>query len=171
MSNILILAFVFAGLIVLLALIAALQAKLSPRKGASTQKSYPYIAQANLFTANERSFMAVLEKVVNERYKVLGKVRLADVLKVKPGLSRSENQAAFNSIRSKHLDYVLCKPGTMEIAFCIELDDRSHQSRKGRDDFVNNAMQASGIPLVRVKATGSYRADDVRKSLDSYIYG
>jgi len=40
---------------------------------------------------------------------------------------------------------------------------------EGHDDLVNYPIQASGITFVRAKATRSYRADDVRKSIDFYM--
>ncbi|MGH7242876.1 MAG: DUF2726 domain-containing protein, partial [Phycisphaerales bacterium] len=39
-----------------------------------------------------------------------------------------------------------------------ELDDKSHtrEDRQQRDDFVNRALQAAGIPLLRIPAASTY---------------
>lgn len=40
----------------------------------------------------------------------------------------------------------------------IELDDRSHEAedRQIRDDFLNKALEAAGIPILRVKNRSIY---------------
>ena len=48
---------------------------------------YPYQKESTLFTAAERSFLGVLEQALQGQSRVFGKVRLIDVIKVKPGLN------------------------------------------------------------------------------------
>lgn len=50
---------------------------------------FPYQKEPALFTAAERSFLGVLEQAVEGRFRVFGKVRVADVITVKTGLTRS----------------------------------------------------------------------------------
>ena len=86
------------------------------------------------------------------------KVRLADVLTVRPGLPRSQFQRAFNRIAAKHADFVICRATDYSIAAVIELDDQSHrrQSRIIRDEFVDQALTTAGIPILHVKAQAHY---------------
>lgn len=102
-----------------------------------------------LFTPAERSFLRVLEAALGDPFRVMGKVRLADVIKVKTGLSRSAWQQAFNRIQSKHLDFVGCDPNDMSVHFVVELDDSSHQQtrRQVRDEFLDKALTAAGVPI------------------------
>ena len=111
---------------------------------------YPYQKADSLFSPAERSFLGVLETAVGDKYRVLGKVRLADIISTTRGLSRSDWQKAFNRIDSKHVDFALCKKDDMSLACAIELDDRSHRKsdRKSRDDFLESALNAASVPFI-----------------------
>jgi hypothetical protein len=129
--------------------------------------SYPYQKQNKLFTPAERSFLGVLEQAVSDQYRVFGKVRLADVIEVKSGVSRSVRQSAFNRIQSKHLDYIVCDPRDLSIQFAVELDDSSHSQtkRKNRDAFVDQALRVAKVPLFRFPAKQAYSVREVRSVL------
>jgi hypothetical protein len=128
---------------------------------------YPYHKAHSLFTPAERSFLGVLEKAVGEKGKVLGKVRLADVVSPITGLSRSDRQKAFNRIGSKHVDFVLCKKDDLSPICAIELDDNSHKKseRKSRDDFLEKALSAAAIPFIRFAVRASYNLQEVRSQI------
>jgi very-short-patch-repair endonuclease len=128
----------------------------------------PYQKQPTLFTPAERSFLGVLEQVVGDQVRIMGKVRLADIIRVRPGLDPSSRQKAFNRIQSKHLDFVACDPHDLSIQFAIELDDKSHakKGRQDRDAFLNAAMQAAGVPLIRIPARKAYTLQEVAQAVD-----
>ena len=138
------------------------------KKGKKKQ-SFPYQSCGELFTQAERSFLAVLEQAVDDSMKIYGKVRLADVIKTKSGLSASERGAAFNRIKSKHLDFVICDANDLSIKYAVELDDKSHgeKKRKERDKFLNQAMAVAEIPLIRFPAKNSYSLDKIKESLSN----
>lgn len=129
--------------------------------------SFPYRKQDRLFTPAERSFLGVLNQAVGDQYHIFGKVRLADVIKVKKGLSRPAQQSAFNKIQSKHLDYVVCDPGDLSIQFVVELDDSSHgqSKRKSRDAFLDQALKAADVNLYRFPAKRAYSVHEVKDHL------
>ena len=112
----------------------------------------------------ERSFLGVLEQAVQGQYRILCKVRMADIIKPRSGMSAGERQAAFNRIQSKHVDFVLCTKDTVEIQAAIELDDKTHQneSRHERDEFADAAMKQSGIPIFHFSVKRAYTVADVR---------
>ena len=64
----------------------------------------------------------------------------------------------YNRIAQRHLDFLLCKPNSMEPILGIELDDASHNSskRKKREEFVNEAFEAAKLPLLRITAQRDY---------------
>ncbi len=130
--------------------------------------SYPYVAAENLFTKNERAFLGVLEQAA-DTYRVFGKVRVADVIEVRRGLPKSEWQRAFNRVSQKHLDFVLCDPHDLSVYCAVELDDKTHgrADRKSRDTFLENALAAAGVPLVRVASRRSYDVAELRALLDT----
>ena len=91
----------------------------------------------------------------------------ADVIRVKRGLSRAAWQTAFNQIQSKHVDFVVCDPTDLSVQFVIELDDKSHgkAARKNRDDFVNRALEAAGVPIFRFPAKSGYSVKEIQSQI------
>lgn len=162
---ILILVVIIFILIVLVALVAA--KKKSGGVGAAEKAGLPYVREATLLSPAERSFFGVLEGVVGEKYRILAKVRLADVLKVKSGQTPSERTSAQNKIDRKHVDFLLCRPCDFGIAGAIELDDASHNrpDRVERDEFLAEAFRVAGIPLVRFAAKRAYTIQEVQNAL------
>ena len=61
-----------------------------------------YVINQPLYSPAERSFFGVLNRAVEGEAVVLGKVRVADVLRPTRGMNRSNWQKAFNRISSKH---------------------------------------------------------------------
>jgi hypothetical protein len=97
----------------------------------------------------------------------MGKVRLADVIKVRSGMNETGWQSAFNRIQSKHLDFVVCNAKDLAVQYAVELDDQSHDraKRQGRDEFVDKALQAAGVPIFHFSAKRSYAVAEVQKTL------
>ena len=111
---------------------------------------YPY-ERRELLTSNELEFYQVLYPIVCQHgWQLLMKMRLADIMAVRKGTE--DYMAYFNKIKAKHTDFVFCDPETLEILAGLELDDPSHErpERMERDEFVDNAYAAAGIPLVHV---------------------
>lgn len=125
---------------------------------------FPYARKAALFTPAERSFLGVLEQAVGNHYRIFGKVRLADVIATKRGLSGSHRQSAFNRITGKHFDFLLCDKQNLSFVCAIELDDKSHDtsSRQRRDAFLAELCRKVGLPLLRVRASSSYSLPELR---------
>ena len=111
---------------------------------------YPY-ERRELLTSNELEFYQVLYPIVCQHgWQLLMKMRLADIMAVRKGTE--DYMAYFNKIKAKHTDFVFCDPETLEILAGLELDDPSHErpERMERDEFVDNAYAAAGIPLIHV---------------------
>ena len=132
-------------------------------RGKKGTVTYPYVAAPGLFTEAESRFLRALEQAAPE-YRVFGKVRVADVIRVQKGLSRKGWQSAFNRIAMKHVDFVLCRPHDLGVVCALELDDKTHErkDRRARDVFLENALAAADVPLVRVKTAKSYDAAELR---------
>jgi len=153
-------------IVVLFVAIAAV-VKIVLKQRAQEPQGYPYNKEPVFFSPAERSFLGVLEQVVNGRYRFMGKVRLADIIKVKGGMNRSAWQNAFNRIQSKHVDIVACDPATLNVQFVVELDDSTHaqSQRQSRDQFVDNALRAAGVPIVHVAAKTGYSVQEIQSIL------
>ena len=108
-----------------------------------------------MLTRGELAFYQRLCEAVGQELIVFSKVRLADVIHCRrPGGA----WGTFSAISQKHLDFVLCDPLSTRIRCAVELDDRSHDAphRRRRDAFVDKALQAAGVPLVRIRARADY---------------
>lgn len=115
----------------------------------------PY-KRKNLLTKNECFFYKQLKPIADKMgVSVLAKVRVADLVEMESGLSKSEWQTAFNRINKKHIDFMLCKPENLYPLLLIELDDSSHQTEKvkERDSFIEQVYEKTGYKLLRVKNT------------------
>ena len=147
--------------LILVAVLAALIIVALLRVLVARRPGLPYRKRDHLLTAAERSFYGVLLQVIDERYHVAWKVRIADVLWI-PG-STTDRQRHLNRILAKHLDFVLCDPESSAPILAIELDDSSHRedSRMERDSFVNAALNAAELPLLRVPVRRSYSPQEL----------
>ena len=125
-----------------------------------------------LFTKAERSFLGILDEAVGQKYRIMGKVRVADLITPIKQASKRNWWILFNKISSKHVDYVLCSKSTLEVIAAIELDDASHnnEDRKKRDDFIDKAFKSAGIPLIRFKAQRSYHINTTKDLIETEIY-
>ncbi len=154
----------FGILVILLLVVAALKAVTRSRR---SKPDFLYEKTEALFTPAERSFLGVLDQAVQGQFRIFAKVRVADIVTVRKGISASVRQSLFNRIQSKHVDFVACDPGDLSVKFVVELDDASHQrqDRKERDAFVDEVMQACGIPIFHFPARRAYSVEDLRKAL------
>jgi hypothetical protein len=135
----------------------------------SKQTVTPYELCGPVFTPAERSFYGVLKLACEDKAVVFGKVRIADILKPRKGLNRSQWQIAFNKISAKHFDFVLCNPKDLSVIAVIELDDKSHSQQKQikRDQFVESACETARLKLHRFKASASYAVEEIKNELFS----
>ena len=137
------------------------------------QPEYPYRKLDTLFSPAERSFLGVLNQVIDENAQVFGKVRIADVITPKKGMSRSNWQKAFNKISGKHFDFLLCNKDDLSVLCAVELNDSSHQSkkRKERDVFLEGVCQSANVPLVQITAKLTYKINEIQALIVSHPPG
>lgn len=124
----------------------------------------PYAVNDSLMTAAEISFFHSLKLAVPDGLCVMGKVRLADILRV---TTKEKRQSHFNRISAKHVDFLICNEADLRPLVAIELNDRSHQreSRKKRDEFVRKAVSQAGLPLIEIPASRTYSVEELRSSV------
>ncbi|MFO0808999.1 MAG: DUF2726 domain-containing protein [Gemmataceae bacterium] len=126
--------------------------------------AYPYYARRALLTRTELAFYETLRDVVGGRFAVCMKVRLGDVI----GCSDDAWKLGYGRlIAQKHLDFVVVDPKTTKVVVAIEVDDRSHAhpKRQARDHFVDLAMRAARVPLLRVPAARAYPPSRIQQAL------
>ena len=133
------------------------------------EEKLPYVKRNSLVTKSELAFFHCLLEAVDDDWHVVGMVRIADLIRVKKGTS--EFQKWQNKIHAKHIDFVLCERDSLSIELAIELDDVSHRrkDRQERDEFVNAAMEACGLPLLRIPVASDYDIDELRKAIEELV--
>ena len=130
----------------------------------SSTAHHLFEARSHLLSEAEQKFFGVLQPLVGSACNVSSKVRLADLFDVRPGRGQ---QAAFNKIQSKHIDFVLTDPATSRILCAIELDDSSHlrPDRIERDEFIDDLFGRNHLPLLRVPCMWTYNTPALRDAL------
>lgn len=121
----------------------------------SLSSSSTYMPKAYLLShAEQRLFMA-LRKALGARIHIAPKVRLADIVVCN---ANATDFASLSRISQKHVDFVLLDPKSSRLLAAVELDDRTHLTlaTRRRDEFVNELLNAVGLPLLRVQAAYEY---------------
>ena len=83
-----------------------------------------------LFSVAERSFLGVLEQALEGEFRVFGKVQLADLIQPAGVLAESRKASLRDRLQQKHVDFVLCRPDTFNVAAVVELDDTPPSRRE-----------------------------------------
>lgn len=153
-------------------LAGASSAKAAPHGGPDVDDRDPATlcrARGEVLTAAEREFFAVLRPITAGKHGLLAKVRVGDILTV-PGQGSAQTSAR-NRLNQKHADFVLCDANTTRPLLIIELDDKSHDtpSRKERDDFLDAAYKAAGLPILHVRAARTYSPAQVGAAIEAAL--
>jgi hypothetical protein len=151
------------ALIVILALVTS---KPASRK---MPLDFPYDREEAVLSTTERFFYLALYKAVQQRVHIFPKVRLIDIVKVRPGVDKP--QAYKNRIIQQHVDFVLCERDTFKPLLVIELDDASHRNpqRQERDYRKDRILEAAGLPILRYPAKGNYNTGEVARAIEEKL--
>ena len=135
----------------------------------SAPTGMPYYKRSRIVTKAELRFYKSLQKAVQDDWEIFAMVRIADILRVRDGIKNRRNWV--NKILAKHIDFVLCDPGSLEPICCIELDDSSHsrKDRIERDIFVDEAFRSAELPLIRIPVRSSYLSREIRELIEEAI--
>ncbi|MDX1678407.1 DUF2726 domain-containing protein [Arsukibacterium sp.] len=131
--------------------------------------SNPFQVQkrSNLFSPVERSFQNLLEKAVEGEYKILNRIKLADVLEVKENANEKARRSTLVKLNAKYLDFVLCAANDLRVVAVLDLVNNSSKDghKAAPDWFVSGALEAAGVPYLRIKIKAGYTAADLQQAL------
>jgi len=127
-----------------------------------------YRLRDDFLSSAERSFLGVLKTALSSEHAICPKVNVADILYV---ARPNETLKYRNMIDRKHVDFLVCDFATMRPLIAIELDDSSHarSDRKDRDEFLDSAFKAAGLPLLHVHAKQSYNTSELRNQIEQAL--
>src|SRR5262245_6649789 len=128
----------------------------------------PYERRGGLLSPAAIDFLRSLQLAVREDWLIFSLVRLSDIIKVR---SKTRKFQSWNSrIQGKCLEFVLCDAETLDVKLAIELDDGQRTAdRSRRDRFINTALAAAGVPLLRVKTQEKYETTALRKDIEDTL--
>jgi len=138
--------------------------------GASNEQEeeLPYLKKTYLLTLNERKLFSILNEMFAEQYYVFPQIHIASILRMKSG--EKHWQVYFNKIIKKSVDFVIFDKQNISPLLVIECDDITHEreDRIARDNFVNKALKAAGIPIMHVKTRELDYIDTLKKTLSRF---
>lgn len=125
---------------------------------------YPFSKKQSMYSTAERSFLQMIEKAVGNEYKIMARVKLTDILEPKSSANGKHKRAALLKAGAKTVDFVLCDKKTMAVVGVVDLVNNNAQNghRAKTDWFVNGALEAAGVPHVRIKIKTGYKVDEIR---------
>jgi hypothetical protein len=148
---------------------AIVVAVIKPKAGLPLPADPPrfYCLRASLFTPAERSFLGVLESLDFEGVTITAKVRLADIVGIKPRTPWRERRRALNRITAQHVDFLLIARHDGRPLLGLELVDRSHDGDEctAREEFVEATFASAGIPLLHIPARSKYDSKDIHRQI------
>lgn len=148
-----------------LAAIVLLALLLSLRRSLSKRFRFPYVADETLFTPSQMAFQSVLEQAVGKHYRVYGRVRVADIVGVRPRLARRDRERAYARLGERCFDFVICRPDTSAIACAINLAPRSRLRKGPPKDRLDHICAAARLPFVRFRESERYFLPDVQERI------
>ncbi|MDX3775705.1 DUF2726 domain-containing protein [Chromatiaceae bacterium AAb-1] len=150
-------------LLIMLVIVVALVAS----RFIDNSNPFPVQKRNNLFSPVERSFLTLLESAVTTDYKIMNRVKLADLLELKNNTGEKSRRTTLLKLNAKYLDFVLCDPQDFSIVAVIDLvNNSSRDGHKATPDwFVSGALEAAGIPYLRMKIKAGYSVTDIQSAL------
>jgi len=133
---------------------------------------FPFDSKSAVFTPAEKNFQNLVEQAMGHKYRVLNRVKLADVVTIRNGISSRASQTAVTNAEGKYLDFVICDRNSMKLLGAIDLVDTQGKGYKIKKDwFVSGALEAAAIPHLRIKVKANYTLDEIRACINSRLLG
>ena len=148
-------------LIVLLIIAIIIEKKLSIRENeekiVTTTNLSNYKSNGYIMTQTELKFYRELKKVTDKlELTIFPQINLERLIEV-----ADNNLKDRNRIKSRSIDFSIVNNKNCKIVCCIELDDKSHYTKKAiiTDNFKNNLFKQVKIPLYRIKVNNYYNLE------------
>ena len=133
---------------------------------------FPFDSKHAVFTPAEKNFQNLVEQAMGAKYRVINRVKLADIVTIRNGVSDRASKSAVNNAEGKYLDFVICDRNTMKLLGAIDLVDTKGKGYKIKKDwFVSGALEAASIPHLRIKVKANYTLNEIRTCINSRLLG
>lgn len=117
---------------------------------------FPYQKKNYLLSVAEKLFYTTLRQAVNDEFYIFPQINLDKIIFVEKGTGKYLSY--YRKMNQYSVDFLLCDKNSISPVLAIELDDSSHdtEKRQNRDQFVNQALQAAGIKVLRIPCKSGY---------------
>lgn len=133
---------------------------------------FPFDSKSAVFTPAEKNFQNLVEQAMGHKYRIINRVKLADIVTIRNGVSTRASQSAVTNAEGKYLDFVICDRNSMKLLGAIDLVDTQGKGYKIKKDwFVSGALEAAAIPHLRIKVKANYTLDEIRACINSRLLG
>lgn len=129
--------------------------------------SFPF-RRKSLLSPSELAFYNVLKTAIGDRFEIILKITVRDLCEI---THRATDQAAFNRVAAKQIDFVLCDQTTLAPVVAIELDDSTNypRERAERDAFMNELFRVIGMSLIRHRVQPAYNPDAIAQWVEAAV--
>ena len=133
---------------------------------------FPFDRKSTVFTPAEKNFQNLVEQALGNKYRVINRVKLADIVTIRNGVSSRASQTAVANADNKYLDFVICDRDSMKLLGAIDLVDNSGKGYKVKKDwFVSGTLEAAAIPHIRIKVKANYTLEEIRACINNRLLG
>jgi len=133
---------------------------------------FPFDSKSAVFTPAEKNFQNLVEQAMGNKYRIINRVKLSDIVTIRNGVSNRASQSAATNAEGKYLDFVICERTSMKLLGTIDLVDTQGKGYKIKKDwFVSGALEAAAIPHLRIKVKANYTLDEIRACINSRLLG
>ncbi len=129
--------------------------------------AYPYRPIDFLLSPAEAELLAALRQALGDDYEVYPKVRLANLIEIRKGLTPKQRTEALAHLEAGRVDFVVCERETSAIRAVVgvEPDKPRRSGRRRKPPFLDAALAAAQVPLVRVPAQSPHSPGELRDRL------
>ncbi len=133
--------------------------------------AFPFRRKPQLFTPVEHSFLNLIEQAMGREFRIVCRVRLNDLVAVRPSANKKTASQAISRASSRQLDFVLVDKHDMSPVLAIDLVHSQGKDgyKSQKDWFVTGALDAAGLPHARIKVKSGYTVDDIRECLENKL--
>lgn len=155
--------------IVAILIVIANKFKPAPEPQTSRRVSpyYRYTRKSYIMTEPEAHFYRRLQNIANDKYLVFPQIHLSSLANnITAGKYR---KLGFQRINRRSVDYVLADIETLQTVYTVELDDRTHDTQKGKysDALKQEILEQIQVPLVRFRNVRDMTDEDIIESFKS----
>ena len=145
------------------------QEKIYDKDGILTYTIIPnYKLKEEFLTNNETKLLKALIQVVqdikkqyNINLQIFSQVALNQIIKI----NNTREKELYEYIKNKSIDFALYDIETNNIYCCIELDDKTHETKERiqRDLIVNRIFKNLNLKLIHIKTQKYYDQEEIKK--------